>query len=239
MPKLSQRLLKLAHMVPVGARVADIGTDHALLPCYLVKKEISPYVIGVEVKKGPYKKACLTVNEYNLQGQIELRLGNGLTVLKPGEVDTVVLAGMGGTVICNILEESPQVLFSLDKIIVQPMRNAALVRLWLVEHGWLFSEEELVYEDKQYYQLISARRRGPKEKVLSLNEVEATYGSLLLKKRHPLLSGLVEKDLEGWQEILGELAKSNKEEAKIRLIIYQEKLRKLKELKEWLLVAKP
>ena len=78
-----------------------------------------------------------------------------------------------------------------------------------------------------------------KEKPLSLSEVEATYGPLLLKKRHPLLSGLVEKDLEGWQEILSELAKSNKAEAKIRLKKYQEKVQKLKELKEWLLVAKP
>jgi len=109
LPKLSQRLLTLAQMVPRGARVADIGTDHAFLPCYLVKEKISPYVIGVEVKKGPYKKACFSVNKYNLEEQIELRLGNGLTVLKPGEVNTVVLAGMGGTVVCNILEQSPQV----------------------------------------------------------------------------------------------------------------------------------
>ncbi len=239
MPKLSQRLFILAQMVPRGARVADIGTDHALLPCYLVKEKISPYVIGGEVKKGPYEKAYSTVNKYNLLEQIELRLGNGLTVLKPGEVNAVLLAGMGGAVVCNILEQSPQVLFSLDKIIVQPMRNAAHVRLWLVEHGWSFSEEELIYEDKQYYQLFSATRRGSKEKPLSLSEVEATYGPFLLQKKHPLLFSLVEKDLEGWQEILSELAKSNKAEAKIRLKKYQEKVQKLKELKEWLLVAKP
>jgi len=144
--------------------------------------------------------------------QIELRLGDGLTVLKPGEVNAVLLAGMGGAVICNILEQSPQVLFSLDKIIVQPMRNVAHVRLWLVEHGWSFSEEELIYEDKQYYQLFSAIQT--KEKPLSLSEVEATYGPLLLKKRHPLLSGLVEKDLEGWQEILSELANQIKQKLK-------------------------
>ncbi|MDD2211575.1 MAG: class I SAM-dependent methyltransferase [Clostridia bacterium] len=234
MLKLSQRLLTLARMIPCGTRVADIGTDHALLPCYLIKENISPYVIGVEANKKPYKKACFTVEQYNLQEKIAIRLGNGLAVLKPGEVNTVVLAGMGGPVICDILEKSPQVLASLDKIIVQPMRNAEIVRFWLVEHGWLFSEEELIYEDKQYYQIIGAKQREPGEGVFSLNEAEAAYGPLLIKKRHVLLSGLVEKDLAGWQEILGELAKSKKKETKRRVIAYQEKMQKFRELQEWL-----
>lgn len=237
MPKLSQRLLTLAQMVPWGVRVADIGTDHALLPCYLLREKRSPYVIGVEVNAGPYEKACASIEEYNLQGKIEIRLGNGLAVLKPGEVDVVVLAGMGGAVICDILEKSPEVVSSLEKVIVQPMRGAELVRFWLADHGWLCSEEELVYEDKQYYQIIGAKQSETRERVSSLSEIEAAYGPLLIKKRHPLLCGLVEKDLEGWQEILHELAKSNKEEARIRLSAYQEKFQKLRELRDWLSAA--
>jgi tRNA (adenine22-N1)-methyltransferase len=240
--RLSRRLMALAQMVPRGAKIADIGTDHAFLPCYLLKEHITPAAIGVEVNKGPYQKACATIEEYGLQEKIEIRLGNGLTVIKPGEIDVVIIAGMGGAVIRDILERSPQLVVSLDKLIIQPMKGAELVRYWLIDHGWLINEEELIYEDKQYYQIIGAKQKKQGEhrkNDFTLTEIEAIYGPLLLKKRHPLLVDLVEKDIKGWQEILNELAKSDKEGAKLRFLEYRQKLQELKELRKWLLVAKP
>jgi len=240
--KLSHRLATLAQMVPVGARIADIGTDHAFLPCYLGQERISPFAIGVEVKKGPYQRACSTVEAFDQKEKVEIRLGDGLAVINPGEVDIVIIAGMGGAAICDILENSPQVVTLLDKLIIQPMKGAELVRYWLVKHGWLISEEEIIYEDKQYYQIIGAVQRkklchDSEDLVSSLDELEAVYGPILLKKRHPLLVCIVEKDINGWQDILDELAKSNKEEAQIRLKEFKEKHHRLKELKEWLLAA--
>lgn len=229
-------------MVPNGARIADIGTDHAFLPSYLIKEKIASFAIGVEVNKGPYNQACSTVVEYDLLEQIEIRLGDGLTVINPSEVSVVILAGMGGGVICDILEKSPQVVKSLDKLIIQPMKNAELVRYWLIAHDWKISEEELIYEDKQYYQIIGAIKRKQTEQaesVSTLTESEAVYGPLLIKKKHPLLSSLVEKDIKSWQEILDELAKSNKEEARLRFLEFQEKLHELKELRQWLSAVKP
>ena len=104
-------------MVPQGAQVADIGTDHALLPCYLIREKIAARVIGVEIKKGPYQRANLNISNYNLSSEIELRLGDGLTVLKPREVDTVILAGMGGSLICRLLEAAPQIVTGLNRLL--------------------------------------------------------------------------------------------------------------------------
>lgn len=271
--KLSFRLLALAQMVPPGTRVADIGTDHAFLPCYLLLKKISPFVIGVDVHRGPYTKACATVCAYNLKDSIELRLGNGLAVISPAEVDTVIIAGMGGTTIRDILAKSPEVTTTLKKLILQPMTGAEAVRSWLYQQGWRITEEELIYEDNQYYQVIGAEKNQTREwetnqKVAKqrkleqeefeqealgksvqeqkdnkyftalLKELAPAYGPLLLKNRHPLLPGLLEKDIAGLQDILLELAKSNNEEAKKRYREYLLKVEKLKELKEWLLAAK-
>jgi tRNA (adenine22-N1)-methyltransferase len=233
--------MALAQMVPSGAKIADIGTDHAFLPCYLLREKITPFAVGVEVNKGPYQKACATVEEFGLQEKIEIRLGDGLAVIKPREINVVILAGMGGVVIRDILEKSPRVVASLDKLIIQPMKGAELVRYWLINHGWLINEEELIYEDNQYYQIIGAKQNKHGEHgnvVLTLTEFEAIYGPLLLKKRPSLLTGLVEKDIKGWQEILNELAKSDKEEAKLRFIEYRKKLQELKELQKWLSIAK-
>ncbi len=226
--KLSQRLMALAQMVPAGARVADIGTDHALLPCYLVREKSAPYVIGVDVHQGPYERAQQMVQEAHLQDKIELRLGDGLAVIKAGEVELVVIAGMGGATIQEILERAPHVINKLQKLILQPMNNAETVRFWLQEHDWRITQEELIYEDRQYYQIIGA-------KPALARELEAAYGPLLIQNRHPLLPELLNRDLEGLQIVLQQLAQSTQEDARLRYREYTQRLQKIKELKERLL----
>lgn len=248
MLKLSQRLQVIAQMVPSGAKVVDIGTDHAFLPCYLILAKIAPRAVGVDVNKGPYEKACATVHAYNLGDRIEIRLGNGLAAIRPAEVDTVIIARMGGTTIRDILAKSPQVMASVQKVILQPMTGAEVVRFWLYQQGWFITEEELIYEDNQYYQVIGAEQRETAQKDdgerrlepggAFIKELEAAYGTLLIKNRHPLLPGLLQKDIAAVQEILLELAKSRNEQAKKRYNEYLFKVEKLKELKEWLLAAK-
>jgi len=222
-------------MVESGEKVVDIGTDHALLPCYLVMENISPFVIASDIKKGPYERACHTVNECSSKEKIELRLGSGLTVIKPGEVQTAIIAGMGGNTIQEIFEESIQIVKSLNKVILQPMSGADVVRYWINNNGWFISEEELVYEDNKYYQIIVGKPRNSVQKGEHfLKELEAIYGALLIKKRHPLLKRLVEKDMLGLQEIIDQLAKSKSKEAKYRSQDFMIKYNKLRELKEWL-----
>jgi len=137
--------------------VADIGTDHAYLPVYLVRNRIVDRVVAGEVTRGPYGIAIEAVRTAGLDSQIEVRLGDGLQVIYPGEVNVVVLAGMGGRTICGILASGRSVLERLERLILQPMRDAAMVRRWLVENGWQMTDEDMVYEDSHFYVVIVAR----------------------------------------------------------------------------------
>ena len=102
--ELSIRLKTVAEAVTKGNRVADVGTDHGYVPIYLVKNNLSPAGIAMDVNKGPLEKAQEHIREEKIGGKIATRLGNGLAPLEPGETDTVIIAGMGGDLICKILK---------------------------------------------------------------------------------------------------------------------------------------
>jgi len=155
--KLSARLTCLVRYVPTDSVVADIGTDHAYLPVYLVRNRIASRVVAGEISRGPYGTALEAVRKAGLDSHIEVRLGDGLQVISPGEVNVVVLAGMGGRTICSILTSGQAVLAGLERLILQPMRDVALVRRWLDENGWRMTDEDMVYEDNHFYVVIVAR----------------------------------------------------------------------------------
>lgn len=234
MLKLSRRLQALAAFIPVGSRVADIGTDHAFLPCYLLKTGISPLAIGVEVKEGPFLSACRTVSAYRLEERISIRLGDGLIPVQPGEVDVVILAGMGGNTMLEILERSPQVVEGLRGLVLQPMNGAEHVRSWLAESEWTIVAEDLLLEDGHYYQIIKAT----KGKGYIPVEMELYYGPLLIANRHQLLPELIEKDILALQDIKEQLAKSQSGEALSRFRELEQRVQLMKELKECLSAVK-
>jgi tRNA (adenine22-N1)-methyltransferase len=230
MINLSQRLQALADFVPSGMRIADIGTDHAFLPCYLVRKGISPGAIGVEVRKGPYDSARRTVRSCNLEKLIDLRLGNGLVPLREGETEVIIIAGMGGALIAEILESSPQIIYCVSRLVLQPMNGAEIVRSWLYEKGWMIIGEELVKEDGRIYQIIAAEKGSQG----MLTEAELLYGPVLIKESNPLLPELLQKDLQLWQEILHRLAKSRSEATAKKRITIKERIHLIKGLIECL-----
>jgi len=235
MVKLSKRLIALAKLVPAGMKVADIGTDHGFLPCYLAQEKITPFALGIDVNPGPCQAACRTVGAFCPGEAVEIRQGDGLKPLKPGEVDVVVIAGMGGATMKDILAGSPGVVSRLKKLILQPMNASEIIRTWLHANGWRIISEDLLAEDNRLYEVIAAEP-GPGH---SLSEVEACYGPQLIKNQHPLLPERLQKDERAVQEILTQLAKSNSEEAQIKIKEFNKKLEFLKELKEWLSAAKP
>lgn len=104
--ELSPRLLAIAHQVPLGARFADIGTDHARLPVWLLEHGRIPSAIAADLKEGPLSRARQTAARHNLTERISFRLGDGLTPLGPEEADAVAIAGMGGETIASILGSS-------------------------------------------------------------------------------------------------------------------------------------
>lgn len=232
--RLSKRLEGLARLVLHGRKAVDVGCDHGLLPCYLVKEGIAPFVIGIDVHEGPFLAACRAVEAAGLGNRIEIRRGDGLLPIEPGEAEVAIIAGMGGAAIRDILEQSPLVVRRLARLVLQPMNGERFVRRWLAGHGWTIAAEDIIEEDGRLYQIIAA----DKGSVQPLTERDGDYGPLLIKQRHPLLLELLKKDETAVQEILRELAKSKSDVSEQKKEALLKRLAGIKELEEWLSVAK-
>ena len=181
--KLSNRLQAVADEVDPGAIVADIGTDHGYLAVYLTVENIAQHVIASDRAKGPLTAADQLVSLLSLKPKIETRLDDGLMVLKPNEVDTICIAGMGGMTIIDILSQAPEVLKTAKKLVLQPQRGASKLRRWLAANHFRITAENLAVDDGFYYIVIVAE---PGEMQLSPEEV--SFGPLILKNGHPLLA---------------------------------------------------
>lgn len=234
MIKISQRLKALANLVPQGMRAADIGTDHGLLPCYLITENISFSVIAVDINKGPLEAAEHNINLYNLNGRVETRLGDGLKALKPQEADAIIIAGMGGGTMVEILNGSLEVAQAASRIIFQPMTGSETVRRWLQDNGWAIIEEDLIYEEGRIFEIIAAE----KGKMDKLSQAELNFGPVLIKKKHPLLIVMLEKELDALQEIIKQLAKSNSKEAQEKSHSFKQKEEMIKGMLRCLSAAK-
>lgn len=155
LPLLSPRLAAIAKSVGKCERFADIGTDHAYLPVYLCKTQSAQSAIACDINPDPLLRAENTVKAYNAQELVELRLGCGLEPLAVDEVDAVVIAGMGGLLIADILESGLDKIQNAEKIILQPMSAVPELREYLYTHGWRILSEYLAVEEDKIYNIIS------------------------------------------------------------------------------------
>ena len=202
--KLSERLAALVPHLPNGCPLADIGTDHAYLPIYAVREGVAKRAVAGEVIEGPFRSARANVEKYQMEEKIDIRLGNGLSILAPSdEIDCVVISGMGGILISRILEEGKGRLKGVRRLILQPNNGAELVRLWLMEHGWQLMDETMVEEDGYIYEILVAEpARG---KPVRYSEKELLFGPFLLDRRPPAFEKKWKQELEKWKRILTNL----------------------------------
>ena len=211
MIKLSQRLQAIADLVPAGAKVADIGTDHGFLPCYLAQSGKAELVIACDVNAQPLALAQKNITDYNVGDKVSTRLGNGLAVLKPGEVNTVTIAGMGGALMIDILDASPMVVDRLKRIVLQPNVGAEAVRIWAEKNRWQIVAEDLIREN-DIFSVIIVLEQGRSDRFMSA--VELYLGPKLLAEHHPMLGLYISEEWEKTQHILEQLAKSDSEESR-------------------------
>lgn len=217
--KLTDRLLKIASLVTEGKRVADIGTDHGYIPVYLLNQGKVPYAILADVNKGPLENARSEVRHNNLNDKVDLRLGSGIEVLNENEVDEVIIAGMGGILISELLEAKKNVAHSLDKLILQPMQAQDELRKYLLNNGYEILDEVLVKEDFRIYEIIIAKYTGKNTEVK--NEIYYEIGNKLIENKDELLSELVNKKIKSYESIIkklegksGEVIETKREETK-------------------------
>jgi tRNA (adenine22-N1)-methyltransferase len=188
--------------------VADIGSDHAYLPVWLFQNDKISFAVAGENQPGPMEAARRTIRKAAVEESVAARLGDGLQVIVPGEVEVAVIAGMGGAAIRGILERSPAVLASLRRIICQPMTGAAGLRGWLEKSGWRIVSEELVSEDGRLYEVMSAEpgESGPTDEVL------LEIGPLLWQQKHPLLPEHLARLKQQYEQRVVAMANSRSDE---------------------------
>ncbi|WP_226036925.1 tRNA (adenine(22)-N(1))-methyltransferase [Aquibacillus saliphilus] len=181
---LSKRLQQVASFLPEQAVFADIGSDHAYLPCFVCMRDQQAIAIAGEINEGPYQAAKRTVDELNLTDRIEVRKGNGLEVIEQSEVNQVVIAGMGGSLITTILEDGKSKLSEVQRIVVQPNVDAISIRKWFFMNGYRLVNEEIIEEDGHIYEILVADKGSSKKPYTESHiQKEFLFGPYLLEKR--------------------------------------------------------
>lgn len=202
--ELSRRLCAVAGLVTEGASVADIGTDHGYIPIYLTERQIVVKAIAMDVNGGPLERARMHIVGHGLKGKIETRLSDGLSALEPGEVDTIIAAGMGGGLIVRILEEGREIVNTLKACVLQPQSEVWRVRKYLLDNHMDIIDEDMVEEDGKFYPMMRAVR-AVSGGVPQYAECEYIFGKCLLEKRHPVLERFLHRELKIREEIFRQL----------------------------------
>lgn len=152
---LTPRLMTLARQVPAGAKFADVGTDHARLPVWLLEQGRIETAIATDLREGPLNRARQTAARHGLEARISFRLGDGLAPVQPEEADVISIAGMGGETISAILQAAVWTREGSKLFLLQPMTSVPDLRGWLMEHSFTIRREDLVREGGTLYHTMS------------------------------------------------------------------------------------
>lgn len=226
---LSPRLKIIADSIESFGTMADIGSDHAYLPIYLVKNERVKSAIATDVNRGPVLIAKERLKSNKVDKSVAVRQGNGLRVLKPGEAEVIVIAGMGGILIRDILDKDAKVAESAKLLILQPMRDSDKVRKWLFEHGFDIIDEELVKEQDRIYEVIWAKPSGKARKANGLMLV----GEKIIEKKHPLAVEYINKKIDELEKVIAALGSMDTENCRERTKECNTLLNFYREVLEW------
>ena len=160
---LTPRLRTIMQQVPEGARLADIGTDHALIPTALLRRGVIQSAIASDLREGPLDSAARTAKQFEVEHKLSLRLGGGLQTVKPDEADTIVIAGMGGETIAQILADDAWALDGAHLLLLQAMTAQPYLRQYLAAHGGVIQKESLCREGQRIYTVMTVVGGGKRE----------------------------------------------------------------------------
>lgn len=225
--ELSKRLKFIAKYIDKCDSIIDVGTDHGYIPIYAVKKGLCNSAIASDINKDPLEKARINAALEGLGDRIDLRLGGGLETVKMGEVEGVVIAGMGGNLIRDILEDDKKKLPKFKFMILQPAQNPEVLREYLYKSNYEIIDEDLCLDEGIYYELFKVRIGEDKK-----GEMEDIYyeiSPVLIDKKPELLSSFLNNKKEKYNRILN-FIKDDSDGAKIRKAQLENKINFIDEL---------
>ena len=234
--EISKRLSVIVNMIDKGSSIADIGTDHAYVPIEAVKKGISTRAIASDINKGPIEKARDNVKRNGLDNKIECRLGPGFSTIKPGEVQGGIIAGMGGNLIRDIIEEDIEVFKKMNFLIAQPTQNPEIFRKYVYDSGYEIIDEELCFDEGIYYEYIKIKNTPCKkdkikdsQNIKTLDDIDYEISSNLLNKKHELIGDYIEFKIEKYKNIFSYI-KEDTESSVRRRVELKSKIEKMEEM---------
>ena len=224
---ISKRLLCCALMVTPGSRVADIGTDHGYLGIYLLQSGAARHVIACDLRKDPLENARRNAKLFGVDGEMELRLSDGLEKILPDEVDTVVMAGMGGDLIQKILSQCPWRKREGLQFILQPQSAGNVLRRWLCEDGFEIQREEPVQDGHFLYTVMDIRQGEP----APLTPGTEYASPALLASGSPLVGNYLARVENALQETVRGLTNAEKQRPE-RLAYFGQALLEIQEMRK-------
>ncbi|MHA3066180.1 tRNA (adenine(22)-N(1))-methyltransferase [Lacticaseibacillus saniviri] len=204
---LSKRLKAIADQVGQGERLADIGTDHAYIPIALVENGTIDYALASDIGEGPIAIATANIEAAGLADKIVVRQADGLQGIKESDaISTVIIAGMGGQLMIDILEAGMSHLDGTETLILQPNRDTFEVRQWLNQHEFGIIAEQILEDDGHVYEMMVAGRTKPE---VPYTDADLHFGPMLRKERSPLFLEQLERQAEKTEAVLSGLSEAN------------------------------
>lgn len=257
--ELTPRLRKIAEEICPGETVGDIGTDHGYLPIYLIQNRIAKTVIATDINQEPLNAAVKNIRSYGLENNIQTKLGPGTIPLEAETLDAVIIAGMGGKLITEILKNSRVLKISVDRLILQPMQQQEELRKYLFTEGYIILKDFLVEEGRRIYEILvvslkpnpvevlgeskESMPERPATRKIATNYPEsyAVYKSLIMELGFFLFENpkeltlkFLEQRIAQMEKIISETSNATSEAAVLMNQKAKRKAEKLKEVKKCL-----
>ena len=204
--ELSKRLNFIINNIGEASVLADIGTDHGYIPLYAVKNGLCSKAIAVDINKDPLDKARLNAVLEGVGDELDFRLGSGLKPLEKGEVDVAVIAGMGGNLIRDILEDDIDKVKEINSLILVPAQNPEVLREYLYNNDYEIISEDLCEEEGIYYELFNVRKKDGES--IKLDSIYYEVSPKLLMNKHPLMKEFLNDKIENYKKILSFITES-------------------------------
>ncbi|MCI8804572.1 MAG: SAM-dependent methyltransferase [Clostridiales bacterium] len=185
---ISQRLKTITECAVKCEFLVDVGTDHAYIPIFLVKNKIAKKAVACDISEGSVFKAEKNIRSYHYSDFIETRVGDGLSVIKKDECpDQIIIAGMGGMLTIDILNNDKEIISRAERIILQPQRNIDKVRRAVHNLDLKIIDEKMIFETGKYYNVIVCE----KGRDFAYNEKDYIFGKILLERGDELLKSQI------------------------------------------------